>query len=313
MRAIEPAPNLLLVGAPKSGTTSLLLWLRNHTEVYHPWQRVNSGAVESGFLLGGVVDGPYEMSKPRGTLFLPHEADMDYYRGEKYVIDKSPQHLYSNRALNTVNDLMPDAKVIITIRDPHDLLISLFHQQKKTIHFNSSFEDLIANLDGKNWSPDPNDPETWGFLTYPRYSKHVKKWIDLLGQDRVRVISLGTIATNPRMVLDHISEWLEIDSTKMPRNLNVKNPRGELSKSRLRQFLRSPPKWAFTLAKLVLPTRGLRKALLDPIRSKGWKYVPSEKQQITQETSEKIRTKLIYDIEFFENLEEQILESTIIS
>ena len=78
MRSIEPAPNLLLVGAPKSGTTSLLLWLRNHSEVYHPWQRVNSGAVESGFLLGGVVDSPYEMSKPRGTLFLPHEADMDY-------------------------------------------------------------------------------------------------------------------------------------------------------------------------------------------------------------------------------------------
>ena len=313
MRSIEPAPNLLLVGAPKSGTTSLLLWLRNHSEVYHPWQRVNSGAVESGFLLGGVVDSPYEMSKPRGTLFLPHEADMDYYRGEKLVIDKSPQHLYSKRALDTIKELMPDAKVIITIRDPHDLLISLFHQQKKTIHFNSSFEDLIANLDGKNWSPDPNDPETWGFLTYPRYSKHVKKWIDLLGQDRVRVISLGTIATNPRMVLDSISEWLEIDPMKMPRNLNIKNPRGELSKSRFRQFLRSPPNWAFSLAKLVLPSRGLRKALLDPIRSKGWKYVPSEKQEIPVETTEKIRSNLIQDIEFFENLEEQIPESTIIS
>ena len=32
--------------------------------------------------------------------------------------------------------------------------------------FNSSFEDLIANLDA-SWSPDLNDPETWGFLTYP--------------------------------------------------------------------------------------------------------------------------------------------------
>jgi len=312
MRAIEPAPNLLLVGGPKCGTTSLLFWLRKHKEVYHPWGRINSGAIESGFLLGGVVESPYNLSKPRGTLFLPHEADMDYFRGEKMVIDKSPQHLYSKRALETVRDLMPEARVIITLRDPYDLLISLFHQMKKTVEFNTSFESLISKLDRQNWVADNEDPETWGFLTYPRFSSHVKKWVDELGPDRVRVITLSSIASNPRYVLDQIGNWLDIDEKEMPRNLSVKNPRGELSKSRLRKFLRSPPDWAFSLAKVIFPTRSLRKALLDPIRSRGWKYVPSEKQPIPDETSEKIRLNLGEDIEFFENLEKHIPKSVII-
>jgi len=228
------------------------------------------------------------------------------------VIDKSPQHLYSKRALETVRDLMPEARVIITVRDPYDLLVSMFHQMKKTVQFNTSFESLISKMDRQNWVADNEDPETWGFLTYPRFSSHVKKWVDELGPERVRVISLSSIASNPRAVLDQISNWLDIDEKEMPRNLNVKNPRGELSKSRLRKFLRSPPDWAFSLAKVILPTRSLRKALLDPIRSRGWKYVPSEKQPIPDETSEKIRLNLSEDIEFFENLEKHIPKSVII-
>ena len=312
MRAIEPAPNLLLVGGPKCGTTSLLLWLRKHKEVYHPWERVNSGAVESGFLLGGVVDYPFEMSKPRGTLFLPHEADMDYFKGERLIIDKSPQHLYSKKALETVGDLMPEAKVIITVRDPYDLMISLFHQQKKTVHFKTSFESLISKIDSLNWIASPEDPDTWGFLTYPRFSSHVKNWIDEIGEERVRVVQLKSIASNPRMVLDEISDWLGIDPAGMPRDLSVKNPRGKLSNSAYRRFLRKPPNWAFSLAKVVIPTRGLRKVLLDPIRSKGWKYVQSEKQEISDELTEKIRLNLIDDIEFMENLEKYIPKSVII-
>ena len=312
MRAIEPGPNLLLIGGPKSGTTSLLLWLRKHEEIYHPWQRLGSGAWESGFLLGGIVDYPYEPSKPKGTLILPHEADMDYYQNESLIIDKSPQHLYSKKALITVRDFMPEAKVVITIRDPVDLFISLYHQMEKTVYFSTPFDELVEMLDDQEWIADADIPETWSFLTYPRFSAHVKAWVNELGDNRVRVVPLGAIAENPRSVLKQLSGWLNIDEDKMPRDLSVKNPRGKLSNSPIRRFLREPPNWAFAAARVFLPFRSLRKLFLDPIRSKGWKYVPSEKQPIPDSVREKIASMFSEDVEFFQSPESFIPESVIV-
>jgi hypothetical protein len=312
MRAIVPGPNLLLVGGPKSGTTSLLLWLRKHPEIYHPWQRHPSGAWESGFLLGGVSDNPYEPSNPKGTLLLPNETDMDYYRREPFIIDKSPQHLYSPRALATVRDLLPDSKVVITLRDPYDLLISLFHQMKKTAYYNTSFDELISMMDNQDWTPDSDIAETWSFLSYPQFSSHVKSWVNEIGPDRVKVIPLQSIATDSRKLLDELSDWLGLDPSGMPSNLSVKNPRGQLSNSPIRKFLREPPSWAFRLSHILMPSRQLRKRLLDPIRRMGWKHIPTKKYEVPQELQDKIRARLSTDIEFFENLEKYIPTSTII-
>ena len=313
MRSIEPCPNLLLIGGPKSGTTSLLLWLRKHEEIYHPWQRLGSGAWESGFLLGGIVDNPYEPSKPKGTLILPHEADMDYYNNELLIIDKSPQHLYSRRALETVRDFMPEAKVIITIRDPVDLFISLYHQMEKTGYFSTPFDELVGLLDDQEWIADADIPETWSFLTYPRFSSFVKSWVEQLGEHRVRVVPLPAIAKDARGVLNELSDWLGIEQEKMPVVLSKKNPRGKLSNSPLRRFLREPPDWAFTAAHLLLPSRSLRKALLDPIRSKGWKYVPSDKQPISDDLRSKMASMFAEDIEFFQSIQNYIPQSVVVN
>ena len=96
MQRITEIPNLLLIGAPKSGTTSLLSWIRKHPEVYHPWGNIPIRNSESGFLLGGFAESPFNPSTPVGTLLLPNNIDMDNYKNQKWIIDKSPQHLYSD-------------------------------------------------------------------------------------------------------------------------------------------------------------------------------------------------------------------------
>ena len=313
MRTISPAPNLLLVGGPKCGTTSLLLWLRKHPEIYHPWARHNIDVVESGFLLGGITDLPFEPSRPRGTFLVSHETDMDYYRNEKFVIDKSPQHLYSDRALSMVAELMPDAKVVITIRNPYDLFVSYhFMQLNKTMYCQTSMNELIGQLNDINWAPTVDDYQTWAFVSYPRYSKRVISWIQKLGEERVRVIPLDSMVENPRKVLESLALWIGVDPNAMPGDLGVQNPRGAFPQSKFHRFLRSPPNWIFKLSHILLPSRDLRKVLLDPIRRIGWRHVPAVKPEISPEDRKLICEKLSEDIEFFENLEKYIPASTII-
>ena len=312
MRAILPQPNLLIVGAPKSGTTSLLMWLRSHPEVYHPWFGAGPEAVESGFLIAGPTDIPISPSRPRGTLLLPHDTDVDRYKGEPWVIDKSPQHLYSRRALETVRDLMPDAKVIIALRDPYDLLISQYMQMWKSVNFDTPFEELYDMLQSQGWEANAEIAETWAFLTYPRYSEFVRAWVSELGSERVRVVTLASIAGNATGVLREISEWLEISPSKMPSNTTVRNTRGKLSNSPIRKFLREPPKWVFSSARLLLPSRSARKALLDPIRRRGWKHVPADKPEVPPGIESEIRARLREDTEFFEALDSHLPSGTMI-
>ena len=312
MQSILTPPNLLLVGGPKCGTTSLLTWMRQHPDIYHPWYKIPINASESGFLLGGVSDLPFSPTIPKGTLLLPNEVNMDKYKQETWIIDKSPQHLYSMKALDTVTNLLPNAKVIITLRDPFDLLISWHGEMNKALNYNIPIEELLQMMEEREWRANTDDSDIWPFLTYPQYSNFVKLWIDKLGEDRVRVITLPTIANNPAGVLQHLSNWLDIDHTKMPNDFTVKNVSGQLSKNPFRKILRKPPSSFFILARVFLPSRPLRKILLDPIRRLGWKYVPTPKSIISPEIENRIRMKFKKDIEFFQNIEEFIPLSTII-
>ena len=313
MQAITDIPNLLLIGAPKSGTTSLLSWIRKHPEVYHPWGNIPIPNSESGFLLGGFAESPFSPSIPVGTLLLPNNIDMDNYKNQKWIIDKSPQHLYSDNALNYVSNYLPNSKIIITLRNPYDLFISWYGQMNKGINYNTSFEELIDMLDNSDWKANIHNQETWSFLTYPKYSELVMKWIEELGEDRVKVIKLTSIASNPRGVLDSICEWLDIDSLKLPQKLAVSNQGGKLSNTPLRKFLRHPPNFVFKLVRLFLPSRNFRRIIFDPIRRIGWKYVRTEKKNISPEVEERIKTIFIKDIEFFDNIEEYIPSTVLIN
>ena len=131
--------------------------------------------------------------------------------------------------------------------------------------------------------------DTWSFLTYPKYSESVMKWIENLGEDRVKVIKLTSIAGNSRGVLNSICEWLDIDPLKLPQKLAVNNQGGKLSNNPLRKFLRHPPNFIFKLARLFLPSRNFRRIIFDPIRRMGWKYVRTEKKHISPEVEERTR------------------------
>jgi len=312
MQAITNIPNLLLIGAPKCGTTSLLYWMRQHPEIFHPWSKMPISASESGFLLGGIADMPYSPTKPIGTLLLPNEINFDNYKKQKWIIDKSPLHLYSANALNLVTNFLPDSKVVITIRDPLDLFISWHGEMSKGLEYNVSLSELVERLEEDDWEVNIENSQTWSFRTYPSYSKSIYSWIENLGQDRIRIIKLNTIANNPRQVLDSLSEWLGIDPIKMPTNLTVKNQGGKLSESPLRKILRSPPKFIFIIARILLPSRRIRKIILDPIRRMGWKYIPIEKETLSPNIEEKIKEIFSEDINFFHNIEHLIPSSILI-
>jgi hypothetical protein len=106
-------PDFFIVGAPKCGTTSLHSWIARHPELHMP-------AKEPGFFSQDIL--------PLGKTL---EGYLELFSGAKagqLIGESTPKYLYSSLGLRHLQRLNPDARIIVTLRPPVDLVLS-FHGQ----------------------------------------------------------------------------------------------------------------------------------------------------------------------------------------
>ena len=250
MHRFHPSPNLLLIGGPKTGTTSLMHWLSSHEQIHHPWPN------ESHFLMAGPAEFPTSPIHPKGTTILAPRADLDGVDDHRWVMDKSTFHLYSQRALDAVCEHLPEARVVITLRHPVDLMLSM-HQEhrKRLVEYDTDQATMIEMSRGQLFQPDEDVPETYSFLRFPRLKAPTLHWVEALG-DRVRVVPLSSIATEPLRTTNEILSWLEVERMPEDTSLPRYNERGEMNPSGWAKTLREPPSFLSKLARTLLPTKG---------------------------------------------------------
>jgi len=306
MHRFHPAPNLLLIGGPKTGTTSLMHWLNIQDDIHHPWPN------ESHFLMAGAAEFPTSPLHPKGTAILAPHADLDGTEEHKWILDKSAFHIYSERALEAVRDHLPEARIIITLRHPIDLMLSM-HQEhrKRLVDYTIEQDAMIELARAQSFEPDEDAPETYSFLRFPRLKEPTIRWTETLG-DRVRVIPLSSIKDNPLRTVNTLLNWLELPEMPSDTELPRHNESGGMNQSAWARTLREPPGWLASLAKTLLPTKGLRRAVLDPIRAPGFKPKPYKGPALSEETWKELETAFAEEIEFQANLSQYIDTSLII-
>ena len=306
MHRFHPSPNLLLIGGPKTGTTSLMHWLASHEEIHHPWPN------ESHFLMAGPAEFPTSPIHPKGTTILAPRADLDGVENHQWIMDKSTFHLYSQRALEAVCEHLPEARVVITLRHPVDLMLSM-HQEhrKRLIEYDTDQATMIEISRRQSFQPDEDAPQTYSFLRFPRLKAPTLQWVEALG-DRVRIIPLSSIATDPLRTTNEILSWLGVERMPEDTSLPRYNERGEMNPAGWAKTLREPPSFLSKLARILLPTKGLRRAILDPIRSPGFKPVTADSPVMDEETRQELESAFAEEIEFQENLSSYIDPSIIV-
>jgi hypothetical protein len=78
------------------------------------------------------------------------------------------------------------------------------------------------------------------------------------------------------------------------------------------KLLRTPPPFLSGLAKILLPTKRLRRAVLDPLRSPGFKPVSTDSSVLDDETRRELERAFAEEIEFQDNLASYIDPSLIV-
>ena len=208
-------PNFLVIGAAKSGTTSLYHYLSQHPEVYmSPVKEPHFFAFE-----GKKVRFPSPGSK--GGINLKSVTDEEGYRalfggisGEKAVGEASTTYLYYPEAAARIKHHLPQAKMIAVLSDPAERAYSTF--LALTLICREPLHDFSRALEAEDERMRAGWEHIWHYKNVGLYHAQVSRYFELFGRDRVQVYLYEDLNTDPMGVMRDIFRFLGVDKEFVP-------------------------------------------------------------------------------------------------
>lgn len=250
MNSASRLPSFVCIGGAKCGTTSLYEYLRSHPQVYLPDQK------ELHFF-----SAPDLLERPNGpgtrwALESVVRDEADYRsrfidaRPDQILGDISPSYLNCDGAAGRIHEMIPDAKIIILLRNPVDRMFSQYMHLRRAAREELEFEDALAaepRRDAAMWN------DMFLYSRSPRAAEGVERYITLFGRERIKILLGEDLRSDLSGAVREILSFIGADPD-VELDLSGEFNRSGMPKSKLlgRMLDASP---AASLAKRVLPRR----------------------------------------------------------
>jgi hypothetical protein len=198
-------PHFLIVGAPKSGTTSLYRYLQQHPLIFMPENkepRFFCDYATDIFEFGTKYFHPGIVGTKADYLDLFRDAPEGAISGEA-----STDYLSCPQAAKRVHAWNPSVKIIIMLRNPVDRAYSEYQHSIAAKFQTQTFWDSLC-LENERCEQH-YDPIFW-HVRRGLYFEAVKEYIELFGKDRVRVIFFEEFTDSTALVVESLFEFLGI-------------------------------------------------------------------------------------------------------
>jgi len=198
-------PNFFIIGAPRSGTTSVYYWLKEHPEVYMSPEK------EPNFFYSPFGN---EMSQNEyESLFTDRKKE------HSIVGEASVWYLFSGYAVDRILDYQPDAKFLVLLRNPVKMILSLHDQHvycgyEKETDFKKAWQlsdkrekglfIKVAKL-GKNADAT--------FMSYRKACKigtQLQKVYDKVGKERIASVLTEDLQKDPLNEYNKLLNFLDL-------------------------------------------------------------------------------------------------------
>lgn len=205
MSKVLRKPNLFIMGAMKSGTSSLQSWLGTHPDVF--------------------------MCEPKEPCYFVDRVDLNWpqiealglWRGEEFYLNlfenagnakvvgesstlytKAPRIKGVPRRIQRFN---PDARFVYLMRDPIERTISHYWH--------------MVQHHGENRPLDRSIRETPDYCDVSYYAMQLRNYFEVFGAKRVLALTFEELVRDPLPVVQKIFAWLEVDASFVPPNLSI--------------------------------------------------------------------------------------------
>jgi len=239
---VTRTPDLFIVGAPKSGTTSLYEYLKGHPDVFM-----------------SVVKEPCyfarDLALDDSGNFLVYERDAKLYfdlfaeAGKaKRAGEGSTRYLYSTDAAALIKAAQPNAYVIAMVRNPVDMIHSLHaHKLAAGTEDEPDFEKALAQEAERHAGrmlPKHSNPKLATYRDRAMFAEQLPRWFDTFGRERVHVGILEDLVRDPAAEFRTVLEFLDVDPDYQPESFSAYNTAHGARSQLVRRMLNGRvPQW----------------------------------------------------------------------
>lgn len=198
-------PNFLIIGAAKAGTTTLYEHFRAHPEIFMPRLKEPRFFCHDGRATDR-LKFPIQSREEYEALFAPATD-------EKALGEASVHYISHPGAAGRIHALIPDVRLIASLRNPVDRSYSVYQMNQR---------NQGANADTPFAQAMRSDPNLQG-----AYHDHLRRFFALFPRERIRIILLEDLEADPRGTVGSLFDFLGVDPTFAPDFSRRANPGGE--------------------------------------------------------------------------------------
>jgi hypothetical protein len=229
-----------IVGAPRCGTTSLAAFIKPHPEIC--FASVKEPHFFSQYDLTGLPDDELRSRVDDHYLarYFAHCTDK-----QPVLAEASVSYLYAPERMEPILRRWPDAKFIIAVRNPLEMLPS-FHQRllylgdETVTDFGKAWALNSERAQGRSIPRTCVDPRWLRYDQAGRLGTYVENFFNAVGRERCMVVVFDDLVADPAAIHGQLLDFLELSPHELP-NHDARRGSKSYRIGWLQRLLKRPP------------------------------------------------------------------------
>ena len=192
-----PRPNLFVIGAMKSGTSSLHAALAAHPQIFMCREK----------------EPDYFIEQRNWTKGESWYLSLFARAGDKPIIGESSTGYTKapifHGVLQRILQFQPDARFVYIMRDPIERTISHY---RHNVWWEGERRDMLTAI-----------CEKAHFRDVSHYAAQLAPYIEVFGRDRIYTLTLEELVAHPSKVFRELLAWLGVESSDAPQSIQRRN------------------------------------------------------------------------------------------
>jgi len=231
---VNRKPDFFIVGAPKSGTSAMDHYLGEHPDIFMARKEMHHFGKDLRF-------APKIYRRDVQAYLAEFEGC-----GEKQCAgESSVWYLFSKEAAREIKTFNPEARIIIMLRQPAEMMYSLynFFRYDDNEHLAGFEEALAAEAErkaGRRLTRQTYFAQGLIYREVASYTDQVQRYFEVFGRERVHVVLYDDFSADPAAACRQTLQFLGVDPVALKSNFEVINSARVVKSKGLRWLMREP-------------------------------------------------------------------------
>ena len=229
-------PDFLIIGAMRSGTTSLYRYIMQHPNVL---PALNICSINGENEHGGMMTHFFVTDFDKGIEW--YRKQFPSKRTGKITGEKAPLYLFCPGVAERVRKFYPNIKLLVILRNPIDRIFSNYRRypidaesfkdylDKRNIEWLTA---VLKRKDIKHINRESRQKEKSVWLEFGRYANQLERWFRFFDRDQFLILIFEEFVVDPEFHMNRVFDFLGLPKYRLKKykKFHFSYPKGSIKK-----------------------------------------------------------------------------------